>query len=80
MTKIQMEIHEMVDRFSEIVELTNQGADVVITENDVPKVRLVPVTSVPSTQPRIPGLHRGAYTIRDDFDEPLSDEFWLGQS
>ncbi|MFY9226138.1 MAG: hypothetical protein WAQ98_25905 [Blastocatellia bacterium] len=29
--------------------------------------------------PRIPGLHLGNAWISDDFNEPLSDEFWLGQ-
>jgi predicted DNA-binding antitoxin AbrB/MazE fold protein len=28
-------------------------------------------------QPRILGLHRGAITTTDDFDDPLPDEFWL---
>ncbi|MGK7946128.1 MAG: type II toxin-antitoxin system VapB family antitoxin [Microcystaceae cyanobacterium] len=25
------------------------------------------------------GLHLGAISIRDDFDEPLDDSFWLGE-
>lgn len=25
------------------------------------------------------GLHEGAWTIADDFDDPLPDEFWLGE-
>ncbi len=29
-------------------------------------------------QQRIPGLHRGAIEIADDFDAPLPDEFWAG--
>lgn len=29
-------------------------------------------------QPRILGLHAGAIQMREDFDEPLPDEFWLG--
>ncbi len=29
--------------------------------------------------PRILGLNRGAMKMSDDFDEPLSDEFWLGE-
>lgn len=28
---------------------------------------------------RIPGLHRGAFFMNDDFDDPLPDEFWLGE-
>jgi Protein of unknown function (DUF2281) len=29
--------------------------------------------------PRILGLNRGAMKMSDDFDEPLPDEFWLGE-
>ncbi len=31
-------------------------------------------------KPRILGLHRGAISISSDFDEPLPDEFWLGEA
>jgi hypothetical protein len=34
----------------------------------------------PSTlHPRILGLNRGAMKMSNDFDEPLPDEFWLGE-
>jgi hypothetical protein len=35
----------------------------------------------PATRPpdRIMGLHAGTIWISDDFDEPLPDEFWLGE-
>ena len=29
--------------------------------------------------PRTLGLSRGAMKMSDDFDEPLPDEFWLGE-
>lgn len=32
----------------------------------------------PGRAGRRPGLHSGAATIRDDFDAPLPDAFWLG--
>lgn len=31
-------------------------------------------------EPRILGLHRGMGTISDDFNDPLPDSFWLGDS
>ena len=34
---------------------------------------------VPHQKPRIAGLHEGQTLISDDFDEPLPDEFWLGE-
>ena len=27
---------------------------------------------------RISGLHKGEIQMEDDFDEPLDDDFWLG--
>jgi hypothetical protein len=33
----------------------------------------------PNLSPRILGLNRGAMKMRDDFNEPLPDEFWLGE-
>jgi Protein of unknown function (DUF2281) len=33
----------------------------------------------PHLPPRILGLNRGAMKMKDDFDEPLPDEFWLGE-
>lgn len=41
------------------------------------KTDLEPIQSQQS--PRIAGLHLGNAWISDDFNEPLSDEFWLGQ-
>ncbi|MBS3026147.1 MAG: DUF2281 domain-containing protein [Dolichospermum sp. DET50] len=32
-----------------------------------------------SSLPRIPGLHQGEIWISDDFNDPLPDEFWLGE-
>ena len=28
---------------------------------------------------RIPNLHKGAFIVPDDFDDPLPDSFWLGE-
>ncbi|GIK64856.1 MAG: hypothetical protein BroJett018_26500 [Chloroflexota bacterium] len=30
-------------------------------------------------KPRVLGLHAGAITISDDFNDPLPDEFWFGE-
>ncbi len=34
---------------------------------------------IPATAKRVAGLHRGMAWMSDDFDEPLPDEFWLGE-
>ncbi len=33
-----------------------------------------------ASSPRILGLSRDAMKMSDDFDEPLPDEFWLGEA
>ncbi|OBQ43754.1 MAG: hypothetical protein AN484_10600 [Aphanizomenon flos-aquae WA102] len=32
-----------------------------------------------SNAPRTPGLHQGEIWMSDDFNDPLPDEFWLGE-
>lgn len=54
------------------------GNEVIITEHGTPVARLVPVVA-PSQKKRVAGLNRGTISMREDFDEPLPDGFWLGQ-
>jgi hypothetical protein len=35
--------------------------------------------SNPSSSPRIAGLHQGQIWMSEDFNDPLPDEFWLGE-
>jgi len=35
--------------------------------------------STQNNSPRIPGLHQGEIWMSEDFNEPLADEFWLGE-
>ena len=67
-------IQKAQKQFTRLLELALQGNEVVITKNDVPFVRLVPV----QPQPRVGNLHKGAMQMKPDFNEPLPDEFWLG--
>ena len=36
--------------------------------------------SMKNKKQRIPGLHRDFYIMSEDFDEPLSDDFWMGEA
>jgi prevent-host-death family protein len=76
-------LQETQGQLLELLALTLKGDEVVITENDKPVARLVPAEaeSVDDAPPRkrIAGLNRGSIWVSDDFDEPLPDEFWLGQ-
>jgi hypothetical protein len=38
------------------------------------------ITTAKRHNKRRPGLHPGVFMISDDFDEPLSDSFWLGEA
>ena len=55
-------------------DLVNQvaaGAHVVLCENDKPVARLLPV------EQRVAGLHIPMpFVTSEDFDVPLTDEFW----
>jgi len=61
----------------ELLTLVRDGSEVILTEGDTPLARIVPIAGQPNK--RIMGLHAGAWTVSDDFDEPLPDEFWLGE-
>jgi antitoxin (DNA-binding transcriptional repressor) of toxin-antitoxin stability system len=76
MTPIQVEVHELPARFAELLALAAAGAEVIVTEGNIPRARLLPLTGVAD---RVPGLHQGAIQTADDFDAPLPDEFWTGQ-
>lgn len=71
-----VDIEEVQQHLSDLVSLARQGNDIIIVDDNTPVARLVPV-DMPAT-PRIAGLNQGAMRMRDDFDEPLPDSFWLG--
>ena len=67
----------------ELVTLANQEREVVLTQDNQPVAKVLPIASVPKAPDgksghRTLGLHRGAWKVGDDFDEPLPDKFWLG--
>jgi prevent-host-death family protein len=66
---------EAQSRWRELIALARAGTEVLITDGGKPLARLIPVAA-PSTAPRTPGLHPGAIRTSDDFDAPLSDDFW----
>jgi antitoxin (DNA-binding transcriptional repressor) of toxin-antitoxin stability system len=57
-----------------LLSLVADGTEVVLTEGDTPVARLVPISK------RVAGLHAGEIWTSEDFDEPLSDEFWTGNA
>jgi prevent-host-death family protein len=71
-----VEVHEAQSNLKKLLSMVLEGTEIVLTENDTPLARLVPL-ALP-TKPRIAGLHPGAIWTSDDFDEPLPEEFWAG--
>jgi len=61
-----------------LLEIIASGMDVVLTEDKQPVARLVPVSH--EVGARVPGLHMGKIWISPDFNAPLPDTFWLGES
>jgi antitoxin (DNA-binding transcriptional repressor) of toxin-antitoxin stability system len=57
-----------------LLSLVADGTEVVLAEGNTPIARLVPITN------RVAGLHAGAIWTSEDFDEPLPDEYWTGNS
>ena len=71
-----IDVNEAQSRFSEILSLVSEGTEIILTEDNKPVARLIPLES--SNTPRIAGLHNGVIWTSGDFDQPLPDEFWTG--
>ena len=75
MSTTTVEVQELQARFEEVLSLAAAGAEVIVTEGQIPRARLVPL--VPG-RARIPGLHQGDIQTSEDFDAPLPEDFWTG--
>lgn len=75
MTTTTIDISKTPVQLSELLSLSRAGAEVVIAEGDTILARLIPVAQ---DKPRIGSLHPHSIAVSDDFDAPLSDEFWTG--
>jgi len=73
-----IDVHNVQISLEELLSLVREGAEVIFTDASTPLARVIPLTT-PSTS-RIAGLHAGAIWASDDFDEPLPEAFWTGNS
>jgi antitoxin (DNA-binding transcriptional repressor) of toxin-antitoxin stability system len=73
-----IEVQDIHLQWLELMDFIAKGNEVAISKNTQPVARLLPPLP-PLPRKRTAGLHKGAMTISDDFDAPLSDEFWLGK-
>ncbi len=76
MHSITVNVNESQISVKELLSLVQEGKEIVLVEGSTPIARLVAI-EIPNS-PRTAGLHSGAIWTSDDFDEPLSDEFWTG--
>ncbi len=71
-----VDVREAQVNLKELLAMVFAGTEIVLMEDNTPLARLVPIAS--PTTPRMAGLHPGAIWTSDDFDEPLSEDFWVG--
>lgn len=67
-----IDIQEAQARLKELLATDLQDDELVLTQDDKPIARIIPIPS------RVSGLHAGAIWTSADFDEPLPDGFWTG--
>jgi antitoxin (DNA-binding transcriptional repressor) of toxin-antitoxin stability system len=77
MTTTSVTLEEASTQLAKLFNLAEQGEEVIIIKNNQSKVRLVAVSEKP--QKRVFGQYQGKIHISQDFNEPLPDEFWLGE-
>lgn len=70
-------VDEANGHLAELIELVEKGDEVVITHHNQAKVRLIVCSNKKLS--RIAGLHQNAIKMNDDFNEPLNEDFWMGQ-
>lgn len=64
-------------QLSDLLLLISKGDDIIIEKDNRPFAKLTAISGL--GKKRIPGLNRGDIWISEDFDEPLPDDFWLGE-
>lgn len=72
-----IDIRDLPGRFEEALKTAASGQEVILTDGSVPQARIVPCHAM---KPRVEGLNPGAIETGPDFDAPLPDDLWIGQS
>jgi antitoxin (DNA-binding transcriptional repressor) of toxin-antitoxin stability system len=71
-----VDIHEAQTPLVELLSLVSAGTEIILMAGNTPLARIVPMAA--ALTPRVAGLHPGAIRTREDFDEPLPEDFWTG--
>ena len=76
-----IELKDLSNRLSELRSRLNLGEEIVLTDAGEAVGKVIPQHPVePPTAPQRLGFARGSFLwMAPDFDNPLPDEFWLGE-
>ncbi len=66
-------VHQAKTHLSRLLERVRAGEEIVLAKAGTPVARLVPIA--PAVERRVPGGAEGEVVIRDDFDDPMPEEF-----
>ena len=69
----QISIAEASKQLIELIEAAINAEEIIITKDERPVVKLVPVPPEKKRYPAKAGSAKGLVTIAEDFDEPLED-------
>lgn len=83
-----VDVSQVEMSLKELLSLVHGDTEIVLTEGSTPLARIVSIAVSESKTAKAsyekktpqPGLHLGAISISDDFDEPLPEKFWLGEA
>lgn len=76
-----IDVHNSAMQLTKLLAGAVPSAEIIIADGNTLLARIVRPVSVKNQnepKPRVPGLNRGLIEVRDDFDDPLPDEFWFG--
>jgi prevent-host-death family protein len=76
MSTRNIDINDVKDNFQDLVLQAEQGDEIIITKENKPIAKLI---SLHEEEERMPGLNKGEIWMSDDFDKPLSEDYWMGK-
>lgn len=77
----RIDVQTTTQTLEDLIAMLNADTEVLLTKGDTIVARLAKAEAMPiAPKPRVAGLHAGTTWVSDDFDDPLPDEFWLGQA
>lgn len=69
----EVNLVEASKHLSELIEAAIRGEEIILTKDDRPVAKLVPLPPAKKRRPAKAGSAKGLVTIAEDFDEPLED-------